>query len=82
MLGGGRHGLDDVFQRIPEIPVPEIEQLYGNLGIGQELRMDVVLLQIFGDGIVVGEIAVVHQGFIQPDEGMSAARMPDAPLVG
>ena len=82
MLGGGRHGLDDVLQRIPEIPVPEIEQLDGNLGIREELRIDVVLPQVLGDRIVVGEIAVVHQRFIHADEGMGAAGMPDAPFGG
>ena len=38
MLGGGRHGFDNILQRIAEIPVPQIEKLHRDLGIGQELR--------------------------------------------
>jgi hypothetical protein len=43
---------------------------------------DVVLLQVFADRMVVGEIAVVHQGLVHADEGMRAAGMPDAALGG
>ena len=30
-----------------------------------ELRVNILLLQVFGNGIVIGKVSVVNQGFIQ-----------------
>ena len=40
--------------------------------------MVVALFQIFVYRLIVGEIAVMHQRFVERAEGMAAARMPDA----
>jgi len=81
-LRGGRQGLDDVLQRILVHAVPQVEKLHRNFGIGEELLADVALPQILAHGVVVGEIAVVHQGFVQAHERVRPAGMPHAPLGG
>ena len=81
-LRGGRQGLDDVLQRILVDAVPQIEELDGNLRVGEELLADVALPQVLAHGVVVGEIAVVHQRLVQPDEGVRAAGVPHAALGG
>ena len=82
-----RQGLDDVLHRVAVHPVPEIEQEHGDLRVGEELRENVAPGQILRHRMVIGEVAVVHQGLVHPDERMRAARMPHAalrrkPLVG
>ena len=44
--------------------------------------MNIALLQILADRSIVGEVAIVHQGFVQANERMCAARVPDASLGG
>ena len=41
-----------------------------------------MLFQIFADSMIVGKITVVNQGFIQPDERMGPAGMPDPTFGG
>jgi len=81
-LGGRRQGFDDVFQRIPIDAVPQVEQEHRDLSIREELGINVALFQIFADGIIVGEVAVVHQGLVKADEGVGSAGMPDPPAGG
>ncbi len=79
-LGGRCQRLQRHLQRIVVDPIPEVEQLHRDLGVGQEERRDVPLAQVLAHGVVVGEVAVVDQRLVQPDEGMGAARMPDPAL--
>ncbi len=58
----------------------QIEDQHRNLGVGQEERPDVALRQIGCHGGIVGEVAVVDQGFVQTDERMRATGVPDAAL--
>ena len=81
-LGRRRQGLDDVLERIVVDPVPQIEQQHRDFGVGEELREDVAAGQVFAHRVIVGEVAVVDQGLVQPDERMGAAGMPDAALGG
>ncbi len=82
VLGGRRQRLDDVLERVLVDPVPQIEQLDRDLGVGEELLADVPLLQVLGDRVVVGEVAVVHQRLVQAHERVRPARMPHAALGG
>ena len=81
-LGRRRQRFDDVLQRILVDAVPEVEELHRDFGVGQELLVDVALPEVLADGVVVREVAVVHQRFVHPDERVRAARMPDAALGG
>ena len=76
-LGGGGHGLDDVFQGEAVEAVPEVEGQDRHLGVRQELGIEMALAQVFADRKVVGEVAVVHQGGVQGRKGMGAAGVPD-----
>ena len=79
-LRGRRQRLDHVFQRVAEGAVQQVEGQHGDFRVGQELRNDVVLAQVFGDAEVVGEVAVVDQGLVHADEGVRAGGVPDAAL--
>ena len=82
VLGGGRHGLQGDLQWVAVHPVPQVKQLHAHLGVGQELLADIALAQVLAHGVVVGEVTVVHQGFVQADEGMRPTRMPYPPFGG
>ena len=81
-LRRGRERFDNVFQRVFIDPVHEVEQHDRGLGIGQKLRKEVALGEVLAHRMVVGEIAIVHQGFVHADEWMAAARVPHAPPGG
>ncbi len=81
-LRGGRHRFDDIFERITIGAIEQVEDLHRHFGVGEEERIDIALRQVFGNRGVVGEVAVVHQRFIQTDEWVSTARVPDAALGG
>jgi hypothetical protein len=81
-LRGGREGLDDVFEWVLVDAIPQIEELRRHLGIGEELLLDVALAQIFADGMVIGEVAVVHERLIHADKRVRAAGMPHATFCG
>ena len=81
-LGGRRQRLDDVLQRVLVDAVPQVEELHRDLGVGEELLADVALPQVLADRVVVGEVAVVDQRLVQPDERVRAARVPHAALGG
>ena len=84
---GRRQGLDDVFERIMIGPGEQVEQQRGDFRVGEELRINMPLLEVFGHRMVIGEVAVVHQRHVDGRKRMGAAGMPDAalgrePLVG
>ena len=81
-FGGGRHGLDNVFQGIPVDPVPEVEEQNGDFRVGVKQRINLALLQVLTNRMIIGKIAVMHQGFVHAAKGMGAARMPDSTLGG
>ena len=62
--------------------VPQVEGQDRHLRIREELRINVALLEIFGHRMVVGEVAVVDQRLVQPDERVRAAGVPHAALGG
>lgn len=76
----GRHGLDQVLYRVSVDSPPDIEQVDCNLSVRQEQREDVPLCQIFGDRMVIREVSVVNERFVEPHEGVGAAWMPHSPL--
>ena len=80
VLAGGRHGFQRDLQRIAIDPIPQVEKLHADFGVGQEELADVALAQILAHGVVVGKIAIVHQRFVQADERVRAAGMPHAPF--
>ena len=80
VLGGRRQRLDDVLERILVHPVPQIEELHRDLGVGEELLADVPLPQVLADRVVVGEVAVVHQGLVQAYERVRSPGMPHPAL--
>ncbi|MFA5374276.1 MAG: hypothetical protein WC455_00745 [Dehalococcoidia bacterium] len=77
-----RHGLDKIFQWIFIDPTPQVQQQRRLLGVGEEQRVIAALLQVFQHGLVVGEVAVVHQGLVERAEGVAAAGVPDAAAGG
>ena len=77
-----REGLDDVLERILVDAIPQVEELGRHLGIGQELLLDIALAQVFAHRMVVGEVAVVDQRLVHPDERVGAAGVPHAPFGG
>ena len=82
MLGGGRHSLDNIFQWVFKGTAPQVKKLHRYFGIGQELREGVVLFQVFAECVIVGEISVMHQGFVHTAEGVRPAGMPHPSLGG
>ena len=81
-LGRRRQGLDDILQGITHPPAEEVEEQDGNLRVGEKERDKVVLAKVFTDGMVIGKVPVVYQGFIQPDERMGPPGVPDPPPRG
>ena len=79
-LGGRRQRLDDVFEGIMVGPAQQVEQEDRDLRVRQKLRPDVALQQVFTDGMVIGEITVVHERDVDAREGVGAGGMPDAAL--
>ncbi len=81
-LRGGSQSFNDHLQRVAVYPVPQVKKEHADLGVGQEQGHDVALAQVSADRVVVGEVAVVHQGLVQADEGVRPARMPHPPFGG
>jgi len=79
-LGGRRQRLDHVLGRIAVDAVEEVVREDRDLGVGQEERVDAALGEGAAHRGVVGEVAVVDQRLVHPDERMSAAGMPHPPL--
>ena len=75
-LGGGGHRLDHILQRIAVDARQQIEQEDRDLRIGQKLRHEVALPQVFGHAKVVCKVAVMHQRLIHAYKGMCAGRVP------
>jgi len=75
-LGCRRQSLDDIFQRVAERAVEQVEDQHRDFGVGQEQGTNIVLRQIGTNRGVVGEIAIVHECLVQPDKWMGPTRMP------
>ena len=76
----GRQRLDDIFQRIVVGPAQQIEEQGRDFRVGEELGIDLTLLEVLADGMVIGKVAVMHQGHVNGRKRMGAARVPDAAL--
>ena len=81
-LHGGRQGLNHVLQGILIGSAIKIKEKRRHFRIRQKLWIEILLAQIFRHGMVIGKIAVVHQGFVESHKGMGACRMPDFALGG
>ena len=81
-LRGGRQGLDDVLEGVTIKPVPQVENLDRYLRIRQKQREKVALLQVLAHRIIIGEVAVVDQGFVEPVKGWAPPGCHTRPLVG
>ncbi len=79
---GGGQGLDHILQRVLVSPAVKIKEERGDFRICEKLGIEILLAQILCHGVVVGKIAVVHQGFVESHKGMSPSRMPDFSLGG
>ncbi len=73
-------GFDNVFEGIAVNPVQQVEDLDGDLRVRKEEGVDVPLAEVLGNGVIVGKVAVVDEGLVQPGERVGAAGVPDAPL--
>lgn len=81
-FGGGGERFDHIFEGVLIGAMEEIEDLDRDFGIGEEEGVDVALSEIFGDGGVIGEVAIVDEGFVHANEGVGTAGVPDAPFGG
>src|SRR4030042_4961787 len=73
-------GFNYVFERISVYPVKEIEDLDRDLCISEKQGINVPLLKVFGDGVIVGKVPIVHKGLIETDKGVGSSWMPHAAL--
>ena len=58
----------------------QIEEQGRDFRVGEELGIDLTLLEVLADGMVIGEVAVMHEGHVDGRKGMGAAGVPDAAL--
>ncbi len=79
-FGGGRQGLDDIFERIMVSPGEQVEQQGGDFRVGEKLGIDMALFEIFGDGMVIGKVPVMHEGDVDGGKRVGAGRLLNASL--